>query len=147
MKKYDYTTSIQVDATPQKAFDCINKVTKWWTENLEGHSQQLDDEFKVRFGDVHYSKQRLIEVVPDKKVVWQVTESQLNFIKDKSEWTNTKLVFEVDTDNGKTQVHFTHIGLIPNVECYDACSNAWAEYIQGSLLRLINTGKGNPAGR
>ncbi len=144
MKKQDYHTSITVDATAHEAFNCINSVTKWWTENLEGSSQKLDNEFTVRFGDVHYSKQKLVEVVPDKKVVWLVTDSKLNFIKDKKEWTNTKISFEILTQNNKTQVHFTHIGLVPEIECFDACSNAWSEYIQGSLLKLINTGKGQP---
>ena len=73
-----------------------------------------------------------------------MTDSKLNFIKDKQEWTNTKIVFEVLTQNNKTQIHFTHVGLIPGIECFDACSNAWSEYIHGSLLNLINTGEGQP---
>jgi hypothetical protein len=144
MKKNDYTISITVNATPQEAFKSINSVAKWWTENLEGSSQKLNDEFTVRFADVHVSKQKLIEVIPDKKVVWLVTDSNLNFTKDKHEWTNTKISFEIAKLENETQVHFTHTGLIPTVECFDACSNAWREYIQQSLLRLINTGKGQP---
>ena len=145
MKKQDYNASITVDATAQEAFKCINNVTKWWTENLEGRSQELNDEFTVRFGDVHYSRQKLVEVIPDEKVVWLVTDSNLNWIKDKHEWTNTKISFEIAEKDGKTQVHFTHLGLIPEVECFDACSDAWNQYIQQSLLSLITTGKGQPS--
>ena len=144
MKEHNYQTSIMVDATAHGAFESINSVTKWWTENLEGSSQKLNDEFAVSFGDVHYSKQQLVEVVPDKKVVWLVTDSKLNFLKDKQEWTNTKISFEISTQNDKRKIHFTHIGLLPEIECFDACSNAWSQYIQGSLLNLINTGKGQP---
>jgi len=144
MKEHNYHTSIAVNATAHEAFESINSVTKWWTENLEGSSQKLNDEFTVRFGDVHYSKQKLVEVVADEKVVWLVTDSKLNFIKDREEWTDTKIVFDILRENNQTQVHFTHIGLIPDIECYNACSNAWSEYIQGSLLSLINTGKGRP---
>jgi len=144
MKDQDYTTSITVDATPQEAFKSINSVAKWWTENLKGSSQELHDEFTVRFGDVHYSKQNLVEVIPNKKVVWLVTDSQLNFIKTKDEWTNTRIVFEIAEKGGKTQIKFTHAGLVPEVECYDGCSSAWSQYIKGSLFKLLTEGKGTP---
>jgi hypothetical protein len=143
MKDQDYSISIAVNAPPAVAFKSVNNVTKWWTENLEGSSQKLDDEFTVRFGDVHVSTQKLVEVIPDKKVVWLVTDSKLNFTKDKREWTGTKISFEISIQNDKTQVRFTHQGL-GKYECFDACSNAWGEYIQQSLLSLINTGKGKP---
>jgi len=141
----DFQISITVHASAHEAFQCINNVTKWWTENLEGNSQKLNDEFAVRFGDIHYSKQKLTEFVPDKKVVWLITDSKLNFIKDKKEWNNTRIAFElVDLDNKFTKINFTHIGLVPELECHDACSNAWSQYISESLLSLINTGKGHP---
>jgi hypothetical protein len=145
MKTQDYHTSIRVNATASEAFKAINSVTRWWTENLEGKSQKLNDEFTVRFGDVHMSKQKLVELIPDKKVVWLVTDSRLNFVKDKHEWTNSRIIFEVTHRNNQTQVDFTHVGLVPQGECYDSCSNAWTGYIQGSLQDLINTGKGQPS--
>jgi hypothetical protein len=144
MKAPDFHTIITVNATAQKAFKRINDVTKWWTENLEGGSQKLNDEFTVRFDEVHVSKQKLIEFIPDKKVTWLVTESSLNFLEDKQEWTNTKISFELNELDNQTQIRFTHDGLIPTRECYDACSNAWSQYIQESLLSLINTGTGQP---
>jgi hypothetical protein len=143
MRPNNFQTSITVDATPHEAFECINNVTGWWTENLEGESQKQGDEFSVRFADIHYSKQRLVEVIPDKKVVWLITESQLNFVKNEEEWTNMKIEFDISTDKNQTKVQFTQIGLVPEIECYDACSNAWSQYTQ-SLHSLITTGKGKP---
>lgn len=144
MKKQDYTVSITVNASAQETFDGINRVSKWWTENLEGSSTNLNDEFTVKFGDVHVSTQKLVVVIPGQKVVWLVTDSKLNFIKDKQEWTNTRISFDIAEKNGKTDIRFTHIGLVPDIECFDACSNAWGPYIQQSLCSLINTGKGQP---
>jgi len=111
---------------------------------LKGSSQKLDDEFTVRFGDVHQSKQKLVEVIPDKKVGWLVTDSKLNFIENKNEWTNTKIVFEVAENGGKTQINFTHIGLVPEVECYTSCTKGWDYYIKGSLFKLLTDVKGTP---
>lgn len=145
MKKQDFQIRIAVDATPHEVFQNINCVSKWWTEDLEGSSFELNDEFTVRFGDVHFSRQKLVEVIPDKKVVWLVTDSRLNFINDKDEWTNTKIIFELSTLDNKTLIHFTHVGLVPGVECYEACSTAWPRYIGESLMNLITSGKGQPS--
>ena len=144
MKEQDLIIAIIVNATPEDAFKSINNVTKWWTENLEGSSEKPDDEFTVRFGDVHVSTQKLVEVIPGKKVVWLVTDSQLNFIKDKQEWTGTKISFEIVEKDNKTIIHFIHHGLVPGIECFDACSSAWGDYINNSLRNLVNTGKGQP---
>jgi hypothetical protein len=142
-----YTVSITVHAAADVAFKGINSVTKWWTEHVEGSSEKLHDEFTVRFDDVHVSKQKLIEVIPGKKVVWLVTDSNLNFVEDRQAWTNTKIIFEIDENLGETKIRFTHVGLSREVECFDACSNAWSQYIKGSLFSLLTKGKGMPESR
>ena len=94
--------------------------------------------------DIHYSKQKVVEMTPNEKVVWLVTESKLNFINDKSEWTGTKIIFEISQEKTKTKLQFTHLGLVKEYECYNICQGAWTTYIQGSLRNLITKGKGQP---
>ena len=144
MKTSDFTTTISVDQTPQEAFNAINNVRDWWPGEIEGNTTKLNDEFSYRYKKMHYSNQKLVEVIPGKKVIWLVTESSLNFVENKSEWTGTKVIFEISKKGNKTQLVFTHEGLVPEVECYDACSPAWTQYIQHSLFSLITTGKGDP---
>jgi len=140
----DYHTSITVDAPSQEVFENINQVSKWWTENLEGKSQKLNDEFTVRFDDVHVSTQKFSEVIPGKKIVWDVTDCNLHWLADKKEWKGTKIDWEVSTKNNATQIDFTHIGLVPEVECFDSCRKGWDFFIKESLLKLITEGKGLP---
>jgi len=142
MKTSDFTTTISVDQTPQEAFEAINNVRDWWPGEIEGNTTKLNDEFSYRYKKMHYSNQKLVEVIPGKKVIWLVTESSLNFVENKSEWTGTKIIFEIFENDNKTQVRFTHQGLVPQFECFDACSNAWTDIIRDGLRALITTGKG-----
>src|SRR4030095_13280217 len=142
MKPSDFTTVILVDQTPEEAFDAINNVRDWWPGEIEGNTKKLNDEFTYRYKKMHYSNQKLVEVIPGKKVVWLVTNSSLNFVQNKGEWTGTKIIFEISEKGNKTQVRFTHQGLVPQFECFDACSNAWTDIIRDGLRGLITTGKG-----
>ena len=70
-----------------------------------------------------------------------MTDSDLSFAKDKSEWTGTDIVFELFRKDGRTEVRFTHHGLVPHFECYGNCSNAWGMLVGGNLRNLIATGR------
>ena len=141
MKKKDFTTTILVDQTPKQVFDAINRPQDWWSGEIEGNSNGLDDEFTYRYDDLHLSRQKVVEFTPEEKVVWLVTHSEINYAEDKAEWTGTKIVFEIAGHNGKTKLRFTHIGLHSEVECFESCSTSWSRLIQLSLLSLITKGK------
>lgn len=74
---------------------------------------------------MHLCKIKLIELVTDKKLVYQVVDNQFSFTKDKSEWINTKLIFELSNEGDNTEVKFTHEGLVPEYECYNICFDSW----------------------
>jgi hypothetical protein len=142
MTTSDYSTTILVDNSKTEVFDAINNVRDWWQGEIEGSTDKLNAEFSYRMGEFHFSKQKIVEIVPNERIVWLVTDSKLSFTKNQSEWTGTKIVFEISEVNNKTQIRFSHLGLVPEFECYGDCSNAWGQLIQESLFSLITTGKG-----
>ncbi|HTE33453.1 MAG TPA: SRPBCC domain-containing protein [Chryseolinea sp.] len=144
MKRQDFTATIEVAKSPQEVFYHItNDVAKWWGgKDLEGDSKKLNDEFIIHHLDAHYSKQKLVEVVPDKKVVWLVTESKLNWLKkDQSEWINTRMIFDISAKGDKTILYFTHDGLVPEKECYAMCEQGWNMVIKDWLFNFITDGR------
>ena len=147
MKTADFSTTILVDQTPNEVFDAINNVRGWWSEEIEGSTNQLNDEFKYHYEDVHRCTMKIIEFIPNEKVVWLVLDNYFKFTKDKSEWTGTKIIFEIARKDNKTQLRFTHLGLVPEYECFEICRDAWTNYVRNSLHSLISTGKGQPNGK
>ncbi len=131
-----------VKQSATELYNAINNVRGWWQGEITGSTDKLNDEFSYQMKTFHFSKQRIIELIPNKKIVWLVTESNLSFLSHKSEWTGTKICFEISEVNDQTQLVFMHDGLYPDVECYNACSNGWTKLIQESLLSLVTTGKG-----
>src|SRR5579872_6842919 len=140
MANKNFTATIEVSKSSESVFKSITKdVAKWWGgKDLSGKSIDLDDEFIINHPGAHYSKQKLVEVVPDKKIVWLVTESTMSWLKkDQHEWTNTKMIFEINTKADKTILHFTHEGLVPEKECYALCSQGWNTVIKDYLFNLV----------
>ncbi len=137
-----YTVTFLVDKNPEEVFDAINNVRGWWDGEIEGRTDKLGAEWTYRYGDLHRTKQKITELVPGKKVVWHVLDCSINFVKERGEWNGTDIVFEIARKGDKTEVRFTHVGLVSSFECYNACSDAWRFYIRSSLRSLITTGKG-----
>jgi len=144
MTQSDFSRTILVDQTPKEVFNAINNVRGWWSENIEGNTDKLNAVFNYHYKDVHICKMKITEFIPGKKVVWDVLNNYFSFTKDNSEWKGTKIIFDISEKDGKTQLVFTHKGLVPTYECYDVCNDAWSNYINNSLHSLITTGKGQP---
>ena len=144
MKKQDFNTSLTVDRSPEEVFKAINDVRGWWSGEVDGDTDRLGAESTYRYKGMHMSTQKVTEFDPGKKVVWHVTDAELTFVKDKKEWVGTDIVFEIAREGGKTELRFTHAGLIPAFECYGGCSNAWGALVGNNLRNLITSGKNQP---
>lgn len=124
-----------------KIFSLLLNIDQWWSglysETISGTVEKLNDEFTFSAGGgAHFSKQKLIELIPDRKIAWLVTESNLSFLTRTDEWTNTKICFDLSTEGDKTRVSFTHEGLVPKIECYNGCAGAWTSYLENLQSKL-----------
>ncbi len=144
MSNPDFSTTFSVSQSPKEVFDAINDVRGWWSAEIEGPTDQLNAEFNYHFQDVHSCQMKIVEMIPNQKVVWLVQKNYFKFTEDKTEWIGTQIIFDISGKGDATQLIFTHQGLIPDYECYEICYKAWTQYIQKSLYNLITTGEGQP---
>ncbi|MBZ5737840.1 SRPBCC family protein [Nocardioides mangrovi] len=140
----DYGTRFTVEQTPEEVYAAVLDVGTWWTGEIEGRADEVGEEFTYRHPPQHETRQRVVELEPGRRVVWRVVDSRLTFIAEPDEWTGTEIVFEIAPTDGGTELRFTHVGLVPDNECYGACSAGWSHYVGGSLRSLVTTGVGLP---
>ena len=134
-----YSTSYMVEQSTEEVFAAILDVGAWWTGKVDGRADEVGAEFTYRHPPQHYSRQCVVELEPGRRVVWRVIDSHLSFISEPGEWTGSEIAFDIVPAAGGTELRFAHVGLVPDVECFGACSTAWLHYVNGSLCSLITT--------
>lgn len=139
------TITQEFDQSPEEVFNAVVDVRGWWSKNVVGGTAATGDEFVYDVPGVHNCRIRLVEVVPNQRMVWLVVDNTFSFVEDQEEWTNTEIRFEISRrDDGRTELRFIHIGLLPEFECYEVCHKSWGFYVGHSLRKLITTGTGQP---
>ncbi|OFZ61342.1 MAG: ATPase, partial [Bacteroidetes bacterium RIFCSPHIGHO2_02_FULL_44_7] len=134
----NYTASIQVEQSPEEVYKAVNNVRGWWSEEIEGPTDELNKEWFYHYKDMHLCKMKVVEMVPNKKVVWEVLENHFSFIEEQ-EWEGNHIVIDITREQNLTQLNFTHEGLNPACACFDVCRDGWNNYIHKSLYQLITT--------
>ena len=143
MAQQDYSSSITANITAQQAAERISRVPDWWSGAFSGASDKVGDTFKLDWGKT-FVDFVVEESIPAKKIVWRVTNCNLDFVQDKKEWKDTRVAFEITSEGSATRVTMTHAGLRPDVECYTACKTGWDFYILESLQNLLRENRGFP---
>jgi hypothetical protein len=138
----DYKTSIEVNGTCDQALAAIADVSAWWAKDFKGAATKAGDRFTVRFGETFVDFE-IAHPTPH-EVTWLVTDCYLPWLKHKTEWNGTRVIWQVnETDHG-SRIDMMHIGLSPQAECFESCRKGWNEHVNESLLNLMNSGKGGP---
>jgi uncharacterized protein YndB with AHSA1/START domain len=122
------------DAT-YKALTTCEGLSAWWTDNVKGESK-VGGVLRFRFGERGGFDMKVLELDPDRRVLWQVVDGP-------EEWIGTKVNFDLKQDGDYTIVLFKHQGWKEPVEFMHHCSTKWANFLM-SLKSLLETGKGAP---
>lgn len=144
MAEQNYSSSITANIRPHEAVERISRVADWWSEKFSGTADKVGDTFKLDWGNtvVDFT---VAEVIPSKRIVWQVTDCNLHFVEHRKEWKDTQVIFDISSNSPTTTtVAMTHAGLTPETECYDTCKTGWDFYIMQSLQNLLRQNRGFP---
>lgn len=144
MKHRDYSSSITTSLSPREALERISRVSQWWAKDFEGQSEKLHDVFTVRFKNGDMYNMEVTGIIPNKEIVWDVIAADQTWHDDRDEWVGTKIVWKIVSQNNKTEVGMTHVGLVPEFECFAACNQGWNYLINQSLQNLFDKNKGMP---
>lgn len=114
----------------------------------EGLSEVWTKELKVEakigavnvfhFGPNDTAELKVIELEPEKRVVWECVEATAD-----TEWIGTTITFELTENNGTTIVDFGHHGWKEVTFCYKFCNYNWAMFLL-SLKQFCESKKGTP---
>ena len=138
MSDSDYTSRFAVEAAPATVYDAIVAVRDWWDGDIDGDADRVGGEFTYRYEQMHVSRQRVTALEPGRRVAWHVVDGSINFVADTTEWNGTDIIFDITPHGTGSDVRITHVGLVPQKQCFDGCSQGWDHYFGKSLPALIN---------
>lgn len=141
-----YVQEFNILATDSTIYNAITQaIPKWWSSTFEGNSSAKGDTFTVRFGNDVFKTIEVTAINPDQYIVWQVKNAEINVpgLINRQEWIGTSIHWGLLPDASGTKLILTHVGLTPEIECYDMCTAGWMQFLT-SLKQYCETGTGNP---
>ena len=140
MENYEHTITVKV--SPRHVFDALTKeMSAWWTE-MTSTVDKIGDRTTAKFEDgttwsfevIKLEENKLLELrCYDANHIHPVTTPEM-----RTEWKNTILRFKITEKGGITHVHFTHIGLTPEINCYDICNSGWNHFFGAAFKAYLD---------
>ena len=142
-----YQQNLVIDAAPAAVYAALTTpagLCGWWTADCDVPAE-VGGSVHVRF-DRTYKDLRIEALQPNREVRWYCTRAHIaaGELTRRDEWVGTEIVFRLMPEGeGRTRLHFEHIGLSAAMECHDLCSNGWRYFLK-SLQQYAETGRGTP---
>lgn len=138
----DYENTITVNVTPHQVFYALTKeMSNWWTP-MSSKVDKVGDKATAKFEDGTTWSFEVISLEENKLVEFRCYEA--NHIHPattpdmRTEWQNTILRFEISNKGKDTSIHFTHIGLTPEINCYEICNSGWNHFFGSAFKNYLS---------
>jgi len=122
-------------ADAYRALTAREALSAWWTTETRGESS-VGGVLHFQFGETGFFDMKVLELDPEKRVLWLVVDGP-------EEWIGTKVSWDLKREGDFTIVLFKHLGWKEPVEFMHHCSTKWGAFLM-SLKSLVETGKGAP---
>lgn len=144
----DYNANIECKMPIDDVYKTITQdMSKWWT-SMSSDFLKVGDRARTDFGGEAYWVFEAKKLHLPSLIELECVEA--NYIHPdmtadmREEWITTTLRFEIEQNEKSTLVNFTHIGLVPDMGCYDVCKGGWDHFILSSLKNYLDGKPGKP---
>ncbi len=149
MKDDNYKRTITVAASPEDAYVALTTgYANWWTPCDRGFDK-VGDRIKFTFPpNISYWTFEAKILEPHRIVELRCIEAYHKIPNkpdaSETEWLGSTVRWKIKSHPEKTDIHFKHYGLTPELDCYDVCESGWDVFFVDSLKSYLDTGVGKP---
>jgi uncharacterized protein YndB with AHSA1/START domain len=132
----DILQKVAIKASPNavyRALTTLEGLAGWWTTDTTGDCN-VGGTIRFQFGDRGRIDMKVVELVPNRRVLWQV-------VGGPDVWIGTKVHFDLAQDGDFTAILFKHEGWKEPSEFMHHCTTKWAMFLM-SMKSSVETGKG-----
>lgn len=136
----DIRHSVHIDAPAPAIFPLVSTgdgLAAWWTPRVD-REREADGELVLHFGDWDgQTDLKREEIRPNERAVFLVTANN-----EGDEWPGTRLIFELDAEDGGTRLRFTHKDWANPTDYFAECNVFWGYFMH----RIKELAEEAPAG-
>ena len=138
-QKENYRAEISAPVSPDTARTAIfDQMHLWWTDRTERTPTGVTVRFNRSHASFVFDAQNLL--------IWRCTDANMIIegVHDSTEWTGTRLIWEITPSDAGCTVTLEHDGLNEALECLDVCSRGWQHFFEASLLAHLTGATPSP---
>lgn len=130
----NYSHQIEFTTSPKQVFHSLNEgIHNWWGKTSNSHFK-IGGQFTISFENGYWWTFKILEYTPNKELVWKCIDGEPDFNK---EWIGHVLHWQIEKKETKTILNFNHIGLTPELHCFEVCSSTWDMFISQKLKTFL----------